>query len=38
MLIQKPNDHIIDFVEGIILSKPAKIYLFFLVERNSLDI
>jgi len=38
MLIQKPYDHIIDFVEGIILSKPAKIYLFFLVERNSLDI
>jgi len=27
----------IDFVEGTILSKPAKVYLLSLVERNSLD-
>jgi len=35
--IQKLYDHVIDFVEGIILSKPAKVYLLSLVERNSFD-
>jgi len=38
MPIRKPYDHVIDFVEGAILPKPAKVYLFSLVERNSLDI
>jgi len=35
--IQKPYDHVIDFVEGITLFKPAKVYLLSLVERNSFD-
>jgi len=38
MPIQKPYDHAIDFVEGAMLPKPAKVYLLSLVERNSLDI
>ena len=38
MPIWKLYDHAIDFVEGTILSKPAKVYLLSLVERNSLDI
>jgi len=37
MPIQKPYNHAIDFVEDTILPKPAKVYLLFLVERNSLD-
>jgi len=37
MPIQKPYDHAIDFAKGTILPKPAKVYLFFLAERNSLD-
>jgi len=37
MPIRKPYDHAIDFVEGTTLSKPAKVYLLSLVERNSLD-
>ena len=37
MPIWKLYDHAIDFVEGTILSKPAKVYLLSLVERNSLD-
>jgi len=37
MPIQKPYDYMIDFVEGITLPKPAKVYLLSLVERNSLD-
>jgi len=35
--IWKPYDHVIDFVKGVILSKPAKVYLLSLVERNSLN-
>jgi len=35
--IQKLYDHVIDFVEGTTFSKPAKVYLFSLAERNSLD-
>jgi len=38
MPIRKLYDHVIDFVEGAILPKPAKVYLLSLVERNSLDI
>jgi len=38
MPIQKPYDHVIDFVEGTTLPKPAKVYPLSLVERNSLDI
>jgi len=38
MPIWKLYDHAIDFVEGTILPKPAKVYLLSLVERNSLDI
>jgi len=38
MLIQKPYDHVIDFVEGTTLPKPAKVHPLSLVERNSLDI
>jgi len=38
MPIWKPYDHVIDFVEGAIFPKPAKVYPLFLVERNSLDI
>ena len=37
MPIWKPYNHMIDFVEGTILSKPVKVYLLSLVERNSLD-
>jgi len=37
MPIQKPYDHTIDFVEGTMFFKPAKVYLLSLVERNSLD-
>ena len=37
MPIWKLYDHTIDFVESITLSKPAKVYLLSLVERNSLD-
>jgi len=37
MPIRKPYDHAIDFVEGTTLSKPAKVYLLSLAERNSLD-
>ena len=35
--IWKLYDHAIDFVEDTMLSKPAKVYLLSLVERNSLD-
>jgi len=38
MPIWKPYDHAIDFVEGTMLPKPAKVYPLSLVERNSLDI
>jgi len=38
MPIWKPYDHAIDFVEGAMLPKPAKVYPLSLVERNSLDI
>jgi len=38
MLLQKPYDHTIDFMEGIKLPKPTKVYLLSLVKRNSLDI
>ena len=37
MPLQKLYDHAIDFMEGTKLSKPAKVYLLSLVERNSLD-
>ena len=37
ILIWKPYDYAIDFVEGTILPKPTKVYLLSLVERNSLD-
>jgi len=37
MPIQKLYDYAIDFVEGTMLSKPAKVYLLSLAERNSLD-
>ena len=37
MPIWKPYDYVIDFVEGVTLPKPAKVYLFSLAERNSLD-
>ena len=37
MPIQKPYDHTIDFVEGVILFKLAKVYLLSLAERNSLN-
>ena len=37
MPLQKPYDHAIDFMEGTKLSKPAKVYLLSLAERNSLD-
>jgi len=30
-------DHVIEFIKGIMLSKPIKIYLLFLAERNSLN-
>ena len=38
MPIQKLYDHAIDFVEGAMLPKPAKVYPPSLAERNSLDI
>jgi len=38
MPIRKLYDHAIDFVEGAMLSKPAKVYPLSLAERNSLDI
>jgi len=37
MPIQKLYNHTIDFVEGTMLPKLAKVYLLSLVERNSLD-
>jgi len=37
MPIQKPYDHVINFVEGTMLPKPAKVYSLSLAERNSLD-
>ena len=37
MPLWKPYDHAIDFEEGTKLPKLAKVYLLFLVERNSLD-
>ena len=37
MPIWKPYDYVIDFVEGVTFPKPAKVYLFSLAERNSLD-
>jgi len=37
MPIWKLYDHVIDFVEDAMLSKPAKVYPLSLVERNSLD-
>jgi len=36
--IWKLYNHAIDFVEGTMLPKPAKVYLLSLAERNSLDI
>jgi len=30
-------DHIIEFRKGVMLFKPIKVYLIFLVERNSLN-
>ena len=38
MPLQKPYDHTIDFMEGAKLSKPTKVYLLSLAEKNSLDI
>ena len=37
MPIQKLYNHVIDFVKGTMLPKPAKVYPLSLVERNSLD-
>jgi len=37
MPLQKPYDYAIDFMEGTKLSKPAKVYLLSLAERNPLD-
>ena len=37
MPIWKPYDHAINFVEGTILPKPARVYLLSLAEINSLD-
>jgi len=37
MPLWKPYDHAIDFMEGVKLPKPAKVYLLSLAERNSLD-
>ena len=37
MPIQKPYDYVINFVEGTMLPKPAKVYSHSLAERNSLD-
>jgi len=36
--VWKLYDYAIDFVEDATFSKPAKVYLFSLAERNSLDI
>jgi len=33
---RKLYDHVIEFRKGIMLSKPIKVYLLFLAERNSL--
>jgi len=38
MPLQKLYDHAIDFMEGIKLPKPAKVYPLSLVRRNSLNI
>jgi len=38
MPIQKLYNYTIDFVEDIMLSKPTKVYLLSLAEKNSLDI
>jgi len=38
MLLWKPYDHAIEFEEGAILSKPAKVYSLSISERNSLDL
>jgi len=35
--IWKLYDHVIDFVESTTFPKPAKVYLFSLAKRNSLD-
>ena len=37
ILLRKPYDYAIDFMEGAKLPKPAKVYLLSLAERNSLD-
>jgi len=37
MPLRKLYDHAIDFMEGVKLPKPAKVYSLSLVERNSLD-
>ena len=37
MLLQKLYNYAIDFMEGTKFPKPAKVYLLFLAERNSLD-
>jgi len=37
ILLWKPYDHAIDFIEGTKLPKPAKVYPLFLAEKNSLD-
>jgi len=37
MPLQKLYDHAIDFMEDTKLPKPVKVYLLFLVERNSFD-
>jgi len=38
MPLRKPYDHVIDFIEGTKLPKPAKIYPLEIAERNSLNI
>jgi len=38
MLLRKPYDHAIEFEKGTIFPKPAKIYPFSILERNSLDL
>jgi len=38
MPIQKLYNYTIDFVEDTMLSKPTKVYLLSLAEKNSLDI
>jgi len=37
MLLRKLYNHVINFMEGTKLPKPAKVYLLSLVKRNSLD-